>query len=203
MTGSATTRPAASAAAQRLSNSAGAVLGMVALGARSGYEIKRAADRSLRFFWALGPPQIYSELQRLEDTGLVKGSDAARGERRRRTYVITAAGRRALKQWLTDGRSASLEMRDPLVLRLFFADALPPDAATALLEAIRARSLEAVRVFEDEILPLAERTAERGFGYPREVARFGAELHEFLTAWSDRLAGAIGQEGGAPDAGRR
>src|SRR5436190_9485854 len=100
-----------------LTNSAGAVLGMVALGARSGYEIKRAADRSLRFFWALGPPQIYSELQRLEKLGFVKGTDADRGERRRRTYTVTAAGRRALEQWVAGDLSGALEMRDPLILR--------------------------------------------------------------------------------------
>jgi DNA-binding PadR family transcriptional regulator len=175
----------------RLSNAAGAVLGLVALGARSGYEIKRAADRSLRFFWALGPPQIYNELQRLEQQRLIKGADAARGERRRRTYAITPAGRRALERWLTDDQTGTLEIRDPLVLRLFFADALTPAAAASLLEGIRERSLEATRVFEREILPLAERTAEHGFTFPREVARYGAELHGFLIDWSERFTAAI------------
>ena len=179
-----------------LTNAAGAVLGMVALGARSGYEIKRAADRSLRFFWALGPPQIYSELQHLEDLGLVKGTDAARGERRRRTYAITVAGRRALERWLTEDLMGELEIRDPLLLRLFFADALTPPVVGSLLDVIRERSREATQIFEREILPLAERTAERGFIYPREVARWGTELHEFLIDWSERLAAAM------PDAER-
>jgi PadR family transcriptional regulator, regulatory protein AphA len=178
---------------QPLTNAAGAVLGMVALGASSGYRVKRTADRSLRFFWALGPPQIYSELQRLDALGFVKGADAARGERRRRRYAITAAGRRALRRWLTEARPASLEIRDPLLLRLFFADALTPEATTSLVEMIGARSLEAVRVFEQEILPLAERTADHGFSYPREVARFGVELHEFLAGWSERLAAALAE----------
>src|SRR3954454_23120333 len=79
-----------------LANAAAAVLGMVALGARSGYEIRRAAELSLRFFWALGPPQIYAELGRLEEAGLVAGQDESRGRRARRAYAITKAGERAL-----------------------------------------------------------------------------------------------------------
>src|SRR3954465_11421430 len=82
-----------------LANAAAAVLGMVALGARSGYEIRRAAELSLRFFWALGPPQIYAELGRLEEAGLVAGQDESRGRRARRTYAITKAGERALGPW--------------------------------------------------------------------------------------------------------
>src|SRR5919205_1065686 len=77
----------------RLSNSAAAVLGMVALGARSGYEIRRAAELSLRFFWALGPPQIYAELGRLEKAGLVSGRDSSQGRRPRRRYEVTSLGR--------------------------------------------------------------------------------------------------------------
>ena len=115
---------ARSATSVSLSNSAAAVLGMVALGARSGYEIRRAAELSLRFFWALGPPQIYAELKRLEQEGLITGRDDARGGRARRLYEITPAGEQALQAWLTDPDDVgALELRDPELLRLFFADA--------------------------------------------------------------------------------
>src|SRR5947209_12971105 len=106
---------------ESLGNSAAAVLGMVILGARSGYEIRRAAELSLRFFWALGPPQIYSELTRLEEAGLVKGRDDSQGRRPRRCYETTARGRSALKQWVTARQDAALELRDALFLQLFFA----------------------------------------------------------------------------------
>src|SRR5881227_514522 len=103
-----------------LSNSAAAVLGMIALGARSGYEIRRAAELSLRFFWALGPPQIYAELSRLEEAGLVAGQDESRGRRPRRRYEATARGRSALSRWATAARPTALELRDVLLLQLFF-----------------------------------------------------------------------------------
>ena len=55
------------------------VLGLLAHGPRSGYDIKAAVDRSTRFFWAASYGQIYPELRRLEREGLVEGEHAPRG----------------------------------------------------------------------------------------------------------------------------
>ena len=46
---------------------------MLRLGRRTGYEIKSLVDVSTRFFWAASYGQIYPELARLEELGLVKG----------------------------------------------------------------------------------------------------------------------------------
>jgi DNA-binding PadR family transcriptional regulator len=170
-----------------LSNTSAAVLGLVALGARSGYEIRRAAELSLRFFWALGPPQIYSELTRLEEAGLVAGADDARGRRARRTYEVTRQGSLALRRWLNASGAGALELRDAELLRLFFADALGGDELRGRLATMRGRSQRALAFFESDVLPAAARTAERGFVRPETVARFGVELHEFLVGWCDRL----------------
>ena len=108
------------------------VLGLIALGARSGYDIKRAVDTSIRHLWAASYGQIYPELRRLEDAGWLAGEDDARGGRSRRAYSITPAGQKALRGWLT-GRETRVEMRDESLLRLFFADALPREEALGLL----------------------------------------------------------------------
>src|SRR5436190_790029 len=52
----------------KLDSPAYLVLGMVRLGARSGYEIKQAVEISLRFFWTISPAQIYPSLERLEQS---------------------------------------------------------------------------------------------------------------------------------------
>jgi DNA-binding PadR family transcriptional regulator len=113
-----------------------AVLGLLAHGPRSGYDIKRVVDRSIRHFWAASYGQIYPELKRLEEAGWIAGKDADRGGRSRRVYRITAAGRRQLDGWL-HGYETRIEMRDESLLRLFFADVLPPDEALGLLAARR------------------------------------------------------------------
>jgi PadR family transcriptional regulator, regulatory protein AphA len=112
------------------------VLGVLSLGPRSGYDIKALVDRSTRFFWAASYGQIYPELRRLEREGLIEGEDSPTGGRRRRVYRLTGAGREALTEWLL-GTTATVELRDESLLRLFFADGLPRDQALLLLEGRR------------------------------------------------------------------
>jgi PadR family transcriptional regulator, regulatory protein AphA len=113
-----------------------AVLGLLEQRPRSGYDVKRAVDRTIRHFWAASYGQIYPELRRLEEAGWIEGSDGSRGARSRRVYSVTAEGHRALLDWLR-GRETRIELRDESLLRLFFADALPADQALGLLEARR------------------------------------------------------------------
>src|SRR6185437_4326200 len=96
-----------------------AVLGLLAERPMSGYDIKRAVDRTIRHFWAASYGQIYPELKRLEEAGWIGGQDASQGERARRVYATTAQGRRELEAWL-HGYETRIEMRDESLLRLFF-----------------------------------------------------------------------------------
>ena len=176
-----------------MTNTSAAVLGMIVLGARSGYEIRRAAERSVRFFWSLGPPQIYAELRRLEADGLVIGHDDARGGRARRTFEPTPSGEAALRAWVTDEDDVGgLELRDPELLRLFFADAVGRDDAIARVALMRRRSERALAHFREEIAPAAARTREGGAEFPDHVAAFGRDLHAFIIGWCDRLEATLG-----------
>ena len=60
------------------------VLGMVRLGARSGYEIKQAVEMSIRFFWTISQVQIYPSLKRLERAEKYFGCRNKRKRGRRR-----------------------------------------------------------------------------------------------------------------------
>src|SRR5256885_16663478 len=113
-----------------------AVLGLLGWRPMSGYDIKRAVDRTIRHFWAASYGQIYPELKRLEEAGWISGKDADRGGRSRRGYRITAAGRRELEGGL-HGYETRIEMRDESLLRLVFADGLPVEEALGVLAAPR------------------------------------------------------------------
>src|SRR3954464_9663877 len=95
-----------------------AVLGLIASKPRSGYDIKRIVDRTIRHFWAASYGQIYPELKRLEAAGWIPGQEGARRGPARRVYRITAEGRRALQDWL-HGVETRIELRDESLLRLF------------------------------------------------------------------------------------
>jgi PadR family transcriptional regulator AphA len=76
------------------------ILGMIAFGKRTGYDIKTFVDRTTRYFWAASYGQIYPELRRLEKQGLVRGRPEPSGGRARTVYELTEAGRAALEYWL-------------------------------------------------------------------------------------------------------
>ena len=76
------------------------MLGMLRMGASSGYAIKKLADVSTRFFWPTSLAAVYPELARLERGGLVSRRDDPRGGRARSAYALTANGRAALLRWL-------------------------------------------------------------------------------------------------------
>jgi DNA-binding PadR family transcriptional regulator len=108
-----------------LSPTGSVILGMLALGKQTGYDIKQFVDKSTRFFWAASYGQIYPELKRLEEQGLTVGRPEPTGGRSRTVYALTDAGRAALQDWLRSDQEPLYELRDEGMLKLFFSDALP------------------------------------------------------------------------------
>src|ERR671910_853928 len=100
-----------------LSATAKVILGMLAARPRSGYEIKQLVDHSARYFWAASYGQIYPELRRLAEAGLIAGTDSPKGGRRRTVYELTAEGKRAARGWLASP-PAVYERRDEGMLKL-------------------------------------------------------------------------------------
>ncbi len=156
------------------------VLGLLALGARSGYDIKATVDRSTRFFWAASYGQIYPELRRLEAAGLIAGEHSPNGARSRRVYELTDAGRRALEEWLV-GPSTTIEYRDESLLRLFFADALPRDQALGLLEARRRGHEEYL-----EVLRAIDARPGSDPDFVDLVLRWGIDFNEWGRQWCEQ-----------------
>src|SRR6266498_1018752 len=153
------------------------VLGLLSHGPRSGYDIKAIVDRSTRFFWAASYGQIYPELRRLGDEGLIKGKDAPNGGRTRRFYELTADGRKALVDWLL-GNTVTIELRDESLLRLFFADALPHEQALMLLEG-RKRGHEQYL----ELLRAIDARPGRDTQFVDLVLRWGIAYNEWGAQW--------------------
>ncbi|HWJ43279.1 MAG TPA: PadR family transcriptional regulator, partial [Solirubrobacterales bacterium] len=117
---------------EHLSPTAYVILGFVRGEPRSGYEIKALVDNSTRFFWAASYGQIYPDLKRLSEAGLIVGSDSPTGGRKRTVYEITVDGEEELRAWLRQ-EPEPFEMRDEGLLKLFFAGALPREEAIGIL----------------------------------------------------------------------
>lgn len=172
------------------------VLGMLRMGLRSGYAIKRGADRSTKHFWPMSLAQVYPELARLEESGLITGREDSHGARARRAYEITEKGNEALLDWLRAPRDAPPQVRDERLVRLFFADALPREDQIALVRRLRESHEEEAAWILEEIVPIASAAEEGGTVFPHALARLSIEVYstiarslaELETRLSDKAA---------------
>jgi PadR family transcriptional regulator AphA len=174
-----------------LTPTARVILGMLALGARTGYDVKRAIDLSTRFFWNASYGQIYPELHRLEERGLVAAKAEPKGGRRRTSYTLTAAGRRALQQWLGDREELTFELRDEGLLKLFFGDLQTRDDVVASLRHKQLFCERALALFRQ-----IEPQARTGFFsdeqlYPYLALTYGIEQLEWMRDWCERTVRRI------------
>jgi DNA-binding PadR family transcriptional regulator len=165
------------------------ILGVLAVEPRSGYDIKALTDKSTRFFWAASYGQIYPELKRLADRGLIEGSDESHGDRKRTVYRITPEGRRALSEWLkTPGQVH--ELRDEGLLKLFFAATQGRDAVRAAIRGKRDAHAEKLAELR-EIEPFANAANRVG---PAEVLGYGLAYQEFAIRWCDETLNDLEKE---------
>ena len=160
------------------------ILGMLAWGPRSGYDIKADVDKSVRFFWAASYGQIYPELKRLSEAGLIEGQ--AQGGRRRTVYRITDLGAEALEAWLTE-EPQTFEARDEALLKLFLADAAPETAVASLEAKLRSHEAKLKRLREVE-------ASGDATGFTALVLRYGIESSEWMADWCRREAERLREE---------
>jgi DNA-binding PadR family transcriptional regulator len=155
------------------------ILGALRGEPKSGYEIKRLVDKAIRFFWAACFGPIYPELRSLEREGLIEQHGAESDGRRRVLYRLTPAGRSALVEWLR-APATGYELRDEGLLKLFFADALEPADALALVRSIRTER-------QARLDRLREIEGGNPAGFPAVVLEYGIEFHEWSIDWCSRL----------------
>ena len=168
------------------------ILGMVALGKLTGYDIKAFVDKTARYFWAASYGQLYPELKRLEDQGLVRGRPEPLGGRARTVYELTEAGTAALQRWLESDDEPSYELRDEGMLKLFFSDSAP-ERRIDIVRAMRMREERALAHLRS-----IEPHASQGPPGPYLTLQMGIELTEWAIKWCEtterRLAAETEEE---------
>ncbi|MEV0250791.1 PadR family transcriptional regulator [Nocardia sp. NPDC050712] len=117
-----------------------AALGMLAEGPASGYDLLQRFKGSLSNVWPATQSQIYTELTKLADAGLIAVSDE--GPRGRKEYTLTADGRADLRRWLIDTQPKPVA-RNEMLLRVFFLGVLEREQAREYLRSIENRMTKA------------------------------------------------------------
>lgn len=111
------------------------ILGLLAAHPMSGYDIKRAFDRSLATYWNAGNSQIYTTLKALAAQGYVSSELVVQETRpNRRVYSLTDAGRYELEAWLAEDVPSRFT-KDEFLTKLFFCGHASDELALRHLEA--------------------------------------------------------------------
>src|SRR5262245_1734882 len=110
------------------------ILGLLGARPMSGYDIKRAFDRSLATYWNAGNSQIYTTLKVLASRRYVTSEVVLQEARpNRRVYRLTAEGRAELDSWLHEPVPARFT-KDEFLTKLFFCGQTSDEAALRHLE---------------------------------------------------------------------
>jgi DNA-binding PadR family transcriptional regulator len=158
------------------------VLGLLAGGEQSGYDLKRRVERSVGYFWAPARSQIYAVLPRLVEQGLARRREVRQsGRPDKQLYRITKAGSAALHTWLDVPMDAE-PGQNVLLLKLFFGGY---GNAEVMLDHVRARR-RAAEQLRDELLEIEARTPKTPEDrFPALTRRYGLEYAAGLIRWAE------------------
>ena len=161
-----------------------ALLGLLVDRAASGYDLLKLFDTSLANVWPATQSQIYAELNKLADAGLI--TVAAEGPRGRKQYALTDEGLAELRHWLTE-TEPQRNPRSEILLRVFFLGVVERDQARAYLSGL-------VDLFGEQAGALRdlERSIDWEEGdlavYGRIVMEYGLRFNAMRLEWAEWAA---------------
>lgn len=177
---------------RELNPTAASILGFLHDEPMSGWDLVARAQQRIGEFWSLTQSQVYRELARMAEDGLVEAGEP--GTRARKVYAITDEGRRAFAGWV--GRPPGDEaIRFPLLLILAFGRHVPKERLASYLARHRIIHTDRLAAYREdraamprhyeEVDPYAVATLEFGISYEEAVLRWFDDLPKQLTEPAD------------------
>lgn len=146
----------------------------------TGYELAKQFDSSVAYVWHAPQSQIYPELRRLEEKGLVEAQSLPRGGKAvKRAYQITEAGRAEIERWIRELADPA-PLRDADHLKASYLEFGSFENARSQFRAHRERHERERAIYENHMRRLANRETEL---MRDRLATFPPETHEMIAAY--------------------
>jgi len=165
-----------------------AALGLLAQQPGSGYDLLKEFEKSMANVWPATQSQLYGELNKLADAGLIEISDI--GPRGRKEYRITDAGRAELRRWVTNTQDDP-PFRSSSVLRVFLLGAIPRAQAREHMIAMAADAEAELERYEELRDAVDWDTGDDGLFYGRAALEYGLRLSQMEADWARWVVNAI------------
>ena len=168
-----------------------AVLALVGEGGAGPHDLVRMM-RQGRLYWSSAESQWYAEPKRLERLGYLASRKEPGKTRERTVYLLTDAGRDALRTWISDP-SALPRIQSEAIVRLLGADlAESDDALLASLQAIRTDIAHVAAQLD--LAEAAAATLPHRERYLRLVHQLGRGLLRAHEEWLDGVERELASE---------
>ncbi len=163
-----------------------ALLGLLAQQAGSGYDLLKRFETTLANVWPATQSQLYGELGKLAADDFISASDI--GPRGRKEYVITSAGRDALRDWITEPTTDPF--RSTLLLRVFLlGEVSPAEAEDYIAEFAALAASELARL--QHIAATTEADESRAAFYSTVTLDYGIRYAAMEVEWAQAVLKAI------------
>jgi len=134
-----------------------AVLGVLADGESSGYDLEKQIRSGVGFFWTPVKSHVYATLGRLVDQGYASVRHVEQEKRPdKRVYRISDEGTAALRRWLNNSPLEPARFKNAFLLKVFFGRHMDDDALVRHIEEGRAdvqEELSQLEAIETEASP--------------------------------------------------
>lgn len=172
-------------AAPATSRSLYAVLGLLASGPRSGYDIKKEVSERISHFWNESLGHLYPVLQRLVDRGWVTKQSDAGEVRTRHLYAITDTGREELERWLREP-VVPTPPRLEILLKTYFGAHTDPAVVAGHVRAYRVERERQLETLES-VHTMLEAAPDGEHRYLRMTVRAGILAARAALSWCDEV----------------
>jgi DNA-binding PadR family transcriptional regulator len=157
-----------------------AALGLLAQAPGSGYDLLKHFEKSMANVWPATQSQLYGELNKLADAGLIEVSEI--GPRGRKEYHITEAGRAELRRWVASPQNDPPFRSTPL-LRIFLLGEIPPEDARKHMVAMAEHADAEVRRLEG-LRDSIDWDEDEGLFYGRAALEYGLRVNAMEAEWA-------------------
>jgi len=164
-----------------------AALGLLAQQPASGYDLLRTFEKSMANVWPATQSQLYGELNKLADAGLIEVGDI--GPRGRKEYRITKAGRVELQRWVMDPEGDP-PFRDASLLRVFLLGEVSPEQARRHMVAVAEHAdaeVKRLQALRDSI----DWTDGDSLFFGGAALEFGLRVNAMEADWAQWVIGEI------------
>lgn len=172
------------------------ILGFLSYGSMTGYDLSKAFDKSVKFFWYAQASQIYLELNKLEEKKLVTCEYMIQREKpNKKIFSITETGKAEFLKWLSsESNGQGKGIKNAFLMKVFFSGNQTPEKSVQMLKAFSMdckKYLTEMEKIPQSIEDYGENVSPLQMLYWSFAADFGDSYMKMCMHWADECVAKL------------